>query len=157
MFTGGATSATFCMKLQYVDSNGDPQYDTIDMKTAVANQWVHLYNPEYTIPADATDMYVYVETAEGTMDFYVDEAIGAVAGTVITGPGETKFKLGDVNFDGIIDSIDLVVAMRGILQEGFSSEAAERAADVNQDGEVNSNDMALLSRYILKIIDRFPV
>lgn len=157
MFTGGATSATFCMKLQYVDSNGDPQYDTIDMKTAVANQWVHLYNPEYTIPADATDMYVYVETAEGTMDFYVDEAIGAVAGTVITGPGETKFKLGDVNFDGIIDHIDLVVAMRGILQEGFSSEAAERAADVNQDGEVNSNDMALLSRYILEIIDRFPV
>ena len=107
MFTGGSGSATLCMKLQYVDSNGDAQYDTIDMKTTVANEWVHLYNPEYRIPSDAEDMYVYVETAEGTMDFYVDEAIGAVAGTVITGPSEIKFTLGDVDSNGVIDSIDL--------------------------------------------------
>ncbi|MDQ2087071.1 endo-1,4-beta-xylanase [Herbivorax sp. ANBcel31] len=156
MFIEGGTSATFCMKLQYVDPYGDTQYDTIDMKTAVANEWVHLYNPEYKIPADARDMYVYVETEEDTMNFYIDEAIGAVAGTVITGPAEVEFMLGDLDFNGTIDSTDLALAKRGILEQGFASDAAKRAADVNQDGEVNSTDITLLSRYILEIIDEFP-
>lgn len=157
MFNAGGTTATFCMKLQYVDSSGDAQYDTIDMKTTVANEWVHLYNPEYRIPADATDMYIYVETEEDTMDFYIDEAIGAVAKTVITGPVEIKFMLGDLDSNGFIDTIDLVMLKRGILSGEFPNDAAKLAADINQDGQVDSNDAALLSRYILKIIDKFPV
>ena len=157
MFIEDGVSTTFCMKLQYVDSNGDTQYDTIDMKSTVANEWVHLYNPEYRIPDDATDMYVYVETAEDIMNFYIDEAIGAVAGTVITGPTEINFMLGDLDFNGTINSIDLTLAKRGLLQETFESDAARAAADVNQDGRVDSNDIALISRYILEVIDRFPV
>jgi GH35 family endo-1,4-beta-xylanase len=157
MFIEGGTSATFCMKLQYVDANGDAQYDTIDMKTASANQWVHLYNPEYRIPADARDMYVYVETAEDTMNFYIDEAIGAVAGTVITGPEQTKIVHGDLNSDGFIDSTDLTILKRGLLRKGYPSDDAKLAADVNQDGEVDSTDITLLKRYILRKIDKFPV
>nr|1H6Y_A Chain A, ENDO-1,4-BETA-XYLANASE Y [Acetivibrio thermocellus]1H6Y_B Chain B, ENDO-1,4-BETA-XYLANASE Y [Acetivibrio thermocellus] len=84
-FIEGASSTTFCMKLQYVDGSGTQRYDTIDMKTVGPNQWVHLYNPQYRIPSDATDMYVYVATADDTINFYIDEAIGAVAGTVIEG------------------------------------------------------------------------
>lgn len=156
MFIEDGTSATFCMKLQYVDSNGDTQYETIDMKTAATNEWVHLYNPEYEIPADATDMYIYVETAEDTMDFYIDEAIGAVAGTVITGPTENKSMLGDINFDGAIDSTDLVMVKRGILKIITLTDTAALAADVDKSGEINSIDYTLLKRYILRIIDKFP-
>ncbi|ODM25233.1 glycoside hydrolase [Clostridium sp. Bc-iso-3] len=156
MFIEGGTSATFCMKLQYVDANGDAQYDTIDMKTADANQWVHLYNPEYRIPADARDMYVYVETAEDTMNFYIDEAIGAVAGTVITGPSETKIKLGDINFDGSVNSTDLMLAKREVLKIISLSDEAKLAADVDRNGKVTSTDLMLIKRYILKIISKFP-
>jgi GH35 family endo-1,4-beta-xylanase/enterochelin esterase-like enzyme len=156
MFIEGDTSTTFCMKLQYVDASGETQYDTIDMKTAAANQWVHLYNPEYRIPADASDMYVYVETSEGTVNFYVDEAIGAVAGTVITGPIETKVEVGDLNYDGSIDSTDVTILKRILLRKMDASDETKLAADVNKDGSVDSTDLTLLKRYILKKIDKFP-
>ena len=113
MYIEGGASATFCMKLQYEDANGDTQYDTISMKNTIANEWVHLYNPEYTIPVGATNMFVYIETAEDTMNFYIDEAIGAVAGTVITGPSEINLIIGDLNFDGSVNSLDVAIAKRG--------------------------------------------
>ncbi|WP_265443630.1 endo-1,4-beta-xylanase [Acetivibrio straminisolvens] len=156
MFIEGATSTTFCMKLQYVDANGEARYDTIDMKDALPNQWVHLYNPEYRIPADATDMYVYVETADDTINFYIDEAIGAIAGTVIDGPVEPKVKAGDVNLDGSINSTDLTMLRRGVLKLITLSEQSQLAADVDQNGKVNSTDITILSRYLLKMIDKLP-
>lgn len=156
MFIEGGTSATFCMKLQYDDSNGDTQYDTISMKNASPNQWVHLYNPEYTIPADATNMYVYVETTEDTMNFYVDEAIGAVAGTVITGPSDIKIKIGDLNFDGEVNSLDLMLAKSGLLT-GFTSNDVKLAADVDGSGTVDSYDVLYILQYILGEITEFPL
>ncbi|HOM02800.1 MAG TPA: endo-1,4-beta-xylanase, partial [Acetivibrio sp.] len=154
MFIEGATSTTFCMKLQYVDANGEARYDTIDMKDALPNQWVHLYNPQYTIPADATDMYVYVETADDTINFYIDEAIGAVAGTAIEGPKQVK--VGDVNLDGSINSTDLTMLKRGVLKSLTLSEQSQLAADVDQNGKVNSTDISILSRYLLRMIDKLP-
>jgi len=157
MFNEGAASTTFCMKLQYLNASGEAQYDTIDMKTVSANQWVHLYNPEYRIPSDASDMYVYVETSEGTVSFYVDEAIGAVAGTIITGPSEPpKVKLGDLNSDGSIDSTDITILKRILLRKMDPSDEAKLAADVNKDGSIDSTDLTLLKRYILRKIDKFP-
>ena len=156
MFIEGGSSATFCMKLQYDDSNGDTQYDTISMKEASPNQWVHLYNPEYTIPADAKNMFVYVETAEDTMNFYVDEAIGAVAGTVITGPSDNKIKVGDLNFDGDINSLDLAMAKIGLLS-GFTSNDVMLAADVDGNGNIDSYDILYIYKFILGEITQFPI
>ena len=158
MFKQGAASTTFYMKLQYVDSNGDPHYDTIAEKTVGPNQWVHLYNPQFTIPSDASDMYVYVETADDTIDFYIDEAIGAVAGTVITGPADPKkITYGDLNDDGSIDSLDLTILKRIVLRKIVPDEETKAAADVNRDGSVDSMDVTLVKRYVLRKIDKFPV
>ncbi|NLP26455.1 MAG: family 43 glycosylhydrolase [Clostridiales bacterium] len=155
MFLEGGSSVTFCMKLQYVDANGDTQYDTISMKNTIAGEWVHLYNPEYKIPADATNMYVYVETEDDTMNFYIDEAIGAIAGTVITGPAEINLMIGDLNFDGSINSLDLAIAKRGIIS-GFASNSVKLAADVDGSGVVDIDDVKYLKQYILGIITEFP-
>ena len=76
--------------------------------------------------------------------------IGAPEGTKIDGPAkaEVKFTLGDINDDGIINAVDLVLAKRGVLTEKFDSEAAELAADVNQDGNVTVADIVWYTKYL---------
>jgi len=159
MFIEGATSTTFYMKLQYVDSSGNAHYDTIAEKTVGPNQWVHLYNPQFTIPSGASDIYVYVETADDTINFYIDEAIVAVAGTVITGPAdpvEPPIKYGDVNSDGSVDSLDITVLKRIVLRKVEPTNDAKIAGDVNKDGSLDSMDVTILKRYILRKIDKLP-
>ena len=79
----------FSLTLQYKDKEGTAKYANIDTKTCTKENYVQLYNPEYTIPSDAaSDIQLVVETVNGTMNFYVDEAIVAKAGTAINGPAE---------------------------------------------------------------------
>lgn len=82
----GEASTKFFMKLQYIGSDGETHYSTIAEGETIPGTWVQLANSNYTIPADATEMQIYVETEAGTENFYIEEAIGAVAGTKIDGP-----------------------------------------------------------------------
>ncbi len=155
-FDGNATDK-FYLKLQYTDKNGDTCYSTIAEATAIKGEWVQLANKNYKIPADATDMQIYIETADSTSNFYIDEVIGAVAGTSILGAGESKnVTLGDINSDGVINSFDMVLARKG-LTNGFSSSAEKLSADVDQNGEYNINDAVLIQKFILGQISSFPV
>lgn len=154
MYPDGSASDTFYMKLQYVDANGDTQYSTVAQAKAVKGEWVQLRNTEYTIPSDASDMQLYIETADSKNDFYADEIIGAVKDTQIDGPQEIKYVIGDVNSDGNIDVFDVSSARYGI-KNGFSDKKAKLAADVNQDGTVDSKDLSLLQDYVLNVINKF--
>ncbi|MBQ8906001.1 MAG: endo-1,4-beta-xylanase, partial [Ruminococcus sp.] len=132
-FDGGATD-TFYMKLQYVDAAGETQYSTIAEATAIKGEWVQLKNTSYQIPADATQLQLYIETAETTNNFYIDEAIGAQDKVVIEGAGGgEKIVKGDVTMDGKINALDLGAIKRGVIS-GFTSSAAELAADVDESG-----------------------
>ncbi len=154
-FDGGATD-TFYLKLQYTDGEGETRYSTIAEGTAVKGEWMQLANKNYLIPADATNMQIYVETAESVNNFYIDEAIGAVAGTSIQGAGESKpITLGDVNCDGRINVFDLSLAKQGLTKGLGSAEAI--AADVDRSGVFDTTDIKLLQEYILGIIKEFPV
>lgn len=155
-FDGNATDK-FYLKLQYTDSNGDTRYNTIAEATAIKGEWVQLANKNYKIPSDASDMKIYIETAESTNNFYIDEVIGAVAGTSIIGAGESKnIILGDINFDETIDSLDMVLARKGLVNS-FSDAAERVSADVDQSGEYNVNDAVLIQQFILGQINEFPV
>ena len=79
----GDPTTTFYLKLQYQDSLGETRYSEIAAATAIKGQYVQLANTNYKIPNDASDMKLYVETAEGTMNFYIDEAIGALQGLLL--------------------------------------------------------------------------
>ena len=123
MYFDGDSTDKFYFKLQYTDANGDTRYDTIAEAAAIKGEWVQLANKNYKIPSDASDMQIYVETAESTNNFYIDEVIGAVAGTSIIGAGESKnLILGDINYDGVINSFDMVLARKGLIN-GFDSSA----------------------------------
>ncbi len=153
-FDGGQTD-TFYMKLQYTDANGDTQYSSIAEATAIKGEWVQLANTNYKIPEDASNMQLYIETADSTSNFYIDEAIGAVAGTVIEGPEEITLIPGDVNFDGRIDTFDMVMMRNGAIN-GFDKNIALRAADVDLDGEFTVADMVLERSYLAGKIKEFP-
>ncbi|TYQ18235.1 UNVERIFIED_CONTAM: dockerin type I repeat protein [Acetivibrio alkalicellulosi] len=66
---------------------------------------------------------------------------------------------GDLNGDGKINSIDLVLLRRYVLEiiDDFPVGNPFVYADLNGDGKVDSSDYILLRRYILNQIDSFPV
>lgn len=68
---------------------------------------------------------------------------------------DKNFIYGDLNGDGYINSLDLVVMSRHILE--ITEMPDTTVADLNGDGIINSIDYQLLKRYILGIIDEFPV
>jgi len=155
-FDGGATD-TFYMKLQYVDAAGETQYSTIAEATAIKGEWVQLKNTSYQIPADATQLQLYIETAETTNNFYIDEAIGAQDKVVIEGAGGgEKIVKGDVTMDGKINALDLGAIKRGVIS-GFTSSAAELAADVDESGVVEVADVVQIHKFLLRRIDAFTI
>ncbi len=153
MYFDGDATQTFYLKLQYTDTEGETRYASIAEATAVKGEWVQLKNTAYTIPAGASNLQLYVETASGTDNFYIDEAIGALPGTEIAGPAEIAFTLGDVNADGRIDIFDLGAAKQGM--HGSLGTAARLAADVNQNGALDDDDIGQLQDFLLARIDSF--
>lgn len=82
----------------------------------------------------------------------------AITTTVITTPIlANNFKIGDVNQDKEINSIDLA-SLRGYLIgiEGFSVIGERNQADVNGDSFINSIDLAFIRQFVLGIINKFP-
>lgn len=149
----------FMMKIEYTDGSGEAAYDEVASVTAPNETWAQLVNTDYTIPADASDVRIYIETESSLTDFYIDEAIGAVGGTGIAGEGQPavrEFLPGDTDFDGAITSFDMVLARKCILGE-INDKMILKNADVDQSGTLEVNDIVLLQKYILGRISEFPV
>ena len=155
MQNAGGSSETFYMKLQYTDAAGETKYDPIAVATTMKGEWVQLANSDYTIPSDASNAYLYVETADGTFDFMIDNAVGAGEATQIDGPGEKKLIYGDINYDGMINIPDLCL-IKSALTEGLTNSAAKAAADCNRDGKIDSEDAMLIFQYMQGKIEEFP-
>ncbi|MBR0486023.1 MAG: glycoside hydrolase family 11 protein [Oscillospiraceae bacterium] len=144
-----AVSEEFKLTLQYKDTDGKEHYDNIASATGEMGQWVQLANTSFEIPAGASNLILYVETASGTTSFYIDDAVGAQNGTKISVSGTSSAKKGDVTLDGSVNVSDLVavhkylLGMNKITLESFSN------ADINDDGNVNIYDLLLLKRQLL--------
>lgn len=151
----GESQQTFLLSLQYTDSTGTVNYAHIAQGTASRGQWMELSNPSFQLPNDASDMVLYVETVDVTGNFYIDEAkVVSVGGSGSTSKPKRDGR-GDVNFDGDIDVMDLILAKHGLIR-GFEDKNAEKAADVDKSGEVNNDDISALQDYIIGKIDKFP-
>jgi glucuronoarabinoxylan endo-1,4-beta-xylanase len=151
---GSTPTQEFVLSLQYADSAGETQFAHIAQATALKGQYVQLANTNFKIPEGASDLLIYVETAEGTGNFYIDEAIGAVSGTKVDGPSPVTFVLGDINRDGSVDIFDLIAARRALITEKFADNISALSADVDMSGEFNVADTLLIQKYIMgKITD----
>ena len=102
-------------------------------------------------------MQIYVETEEGKDSFLIDEFIGAPEGTEIAGPGAPKIevRLGDINNDGIINSVDVSLAKQIVIEEK-TDKALLKAADVDQNGIVNAQDIQWLNDFVCEKVTDFP-
>ena len=151
------TEQNMMLSLQYTDASGEVKYDHIANGVSEGG-YVQLANANYQIPSGASSLVLYVETEEGTGSFYIDEAIGAVAGTSIDGPkpSSVKFILGDVTGDGVITAADLSAAKQ-VCNKTLTGSREKRAADVDQSGTVDKDDLAYLRDYLLTKITKFPV
>lgn len=159
MFDSGSSTDEFYLTLQYTGSDGEAHWPHIASATAINGEWVQLANPSFEIPEDATNISIYVETAESTIDFYVDEFIGAPEGTVISGPKAINATLlvGDVDCDGKISGSDLSVLKRSLMKGEFTNAIAKTNADVNQNREWDATDVKLLKQFLMGEITEFPV
>ena len=153
--SAGTEDETFYMKLEYTGSDDEVHYDPVAEGIAKEGKWVQLSKTDYTIPADATNMHLYIETAESDTAFYVDDIVGAVAGTVIPGaepPAVEEPALpGDINDDGVVDTFDLIPARTALIIDGeqFGSKKAFKAADVNGDDEYGVADLVQIQEFLL--------
>ena len=163
---GDEDSETFMMKLEYTGADGEVHYDSIAEGTAPKGEWLQLANTSYTIPEDATNAYIYVESAGKETDgatypnFYIDDVYGAVEGTKIAGAGKPTVRtlvLGDLTFDGRIDVFDAILARKDFTKGSFADDLTKKAADVDQNGVVEAADIVLLHNYLLGRINKFPV
>ena len=154
-YTEGPASQKFYLTLQY-EADGEVQYDKIaTVDELPKGEWVQLANPNYKIPEGASNLQMYVETDSDESSFYVDEAIGGVAGTSVDGPKAVSVILGDVNGDEVINSFDIAAARKGLVSEKFADDRAKKAADVDKNGKVEINDVVQIQSFVLGKIKEF--
>ncbi|MBR1555672.1 MAG: carbohydrate binding domain-containing protein [Oscillospiraceae bacterium] len=155
MYFDGANTDTFYLKLQYKGSDGETHYASVAEGTAIKGEWVQLANENYTIPADASEMMLYVETPKSTNNFYIDDVIGAKAGTKIKGAESIPFTRGDVNSDGIVNIYDLLLAKKYLLN-GFPQTRSAVTADVSGNNTNDVSDIVVLTKFLHGNIKQFP-
>ena len=156
VMTEDEDSVTFYLTLQYSDGTTS-KYPKIAEVTAKKGEWAHLENNSFTIPDGASDIQLYVETDESKCDFYIDEVVGAASGTEIAEPkGPAVLHKGDIDYDGSIDSMDIILARKGLISE-IKDKATLKAADADSNGVFELNDLLLISQFVSGKITEFPV
>ncbi|WP_295084020.1 carbohydrate binding domain-containing protein [Ruminococcus sp.] len=77
------SDATIQISLQHSDGS-TTSYTSIAKATCKSGEWTKIENTSFTIPDNAGDMVLYVETVESSgdlMDFYIDDVLVAAEGT----------------------------------------------------------------------------
>ncbi|MCQ2464313.1 MAG: carbohydrate binding domain-containing protein [Oscillospiraceae bacterium] len=147
----------FSLTLQYKDSSGTAKYANIDSKTCTKEHYVQLYNPEFQIPAGATDCQLVVETAEGLMNFYVDEVIVAKAGTVVNGPKEqeivTTTEATTTTVTTTVTTTEATTAapVTTTVTTTTTKAPEEFKGDSDGNGVVNSLDLVKLVQHLISV------
>ncbi len=129
-------AVTMQLSLQYSDASGETNYRQIAAGNVGSDTWTFLENTAYTIPADASNRYLYIETTESLCDFCVD---------AVTSSLPTVYRLGDVNCDEAIDGRD-ISDLLAFLQ-GQDADVSLNTADMNGDGKLNAIDLSMLRQY----------
>lgn len=157
-YADGSEARDFKFTLEYTNADGETAWSEIASGTTMAGQWVQLANTNYKIPDGAADCKIIVETTDGSLDnFYIDEAIGAPAGTVIKGAGQPAIRrllLGDVDCDGVITALDISMA-RMCLKGSITDTISNKAADVDKSGTVDYDDVKQINDFVLGRITEF--
>ena len=153
-YDSGKDTALYHFTMQYNDGT-ETNYVKIASATIIKGKWAQLANPKFTIPEGASDISVYIETAKGTGDFFVDDVKIAAEGTAIEGAKGGKYIPGDLCEDGVVDTFDLICARKLIVSTDKEAKVSVNA-DVDKSTEYAVNDLVLLDEFISGKIIEFP-
>lgn len=154
MSNDGGSSEEIDMTMQYTDPSGTAVYDHMAKVDVPKGEWTEVSVPDYTVPSGASNLILYFETPENTIDFYVDDVSARLAEGSSQQPVSTS-KYGDINKDEKKDIIDLILIKNGLVdQSGY--EDYKITADLDGSGSVDSADAVLLKNYLFGEINKFP-
>jgi len=158
-----AASNAMAMPAVAEDGNaGRPVVDPVETIRLEDSDWnSENADPKVTTPASAqiinatmtttVPLYGVVVSNTATRDIYQMTTTTTTAPQTVYGPPLQDF-VGDVNFDGYVDSFD-ILAVRKMLVKGTErySDAQMEAyyADMNNDGKLSISDLILLQQYVL--------
>ena len=132
------------------DGDGDFEYELCVLIAAPFPQYTNMYftddfsdATEYGIDDIAAIKYTL------SVGYPTNPYWGAAFGNYYYEPStEPEFDSGDLNFDGVVNVIDVVTLVNGILSNSFTDDQTE-AADLNGDGLINVIDIVSLVNLIL--------
>ncbi len=75
----------------------------------------------------------------------------------LDGPAEPGVVYGDVNADGTVDVLDVILLNKALLGGAELTDEGERNADVDKDGTPGPSDSLSILKYLVKLIDKLPV
>lgn len=140
------------LSLQYT-YNEETVYDHLASRTVSGKKWGVLFASAYTIPTNASDVLLYVETAKGSSSFYIDEVIIGNPGTVPPAlPFGTNI-VGDIDDNKIINVMDTLFLKRYLLSQKLD---APSSADIDGNLEFSCEDMRMLCDFQLCKRTAFP-
>lgn len=102
----------------------------------------------FEVPADAEVGSVYRISASYTDGNVINETLDSVALEIVEGSITISNLTGDVNNDGVVDVLDIVI-LRRYLAGGYNVVIDETTADINRDGQITIADVVLLRRLLV--------
>ena len=113
-----------------VDVNGT-YAKTVDNCYANKNDWTGIA---------AKNITVNLKAGKNTVRLYNDQGDGPSIDRIALAIPNEDVLAGDMNFDGIVNAVDLTLLKRGLMN-GFSGSKEEHAADFNMDGKKDTADV----------------
>ena len=162
-YMDGESSKNAVLSLQYTDAAGETKYARIASVSAAKGNYVQLANPSFKLPEGGKNFKIYVETEGDTDNFYIDEAIGAVKGTVIDEPpvvtttttivttATTTATTTTATTTKITSATSVSATTVSGTTTAITEEPPANSGDVNADSKLNLADVVLLQKWLLGI------
>ena len=130
--------------------------EMVNMKDITLNKTNSGINAEVNVTVDGTKL-ILNKDYKIELKYDVQKKSGLIAVTGIgdycdTVSSSFKLKIGDVNFDSLIDIVDATEIQKHIVNINELSDEQLAVADVNGDGNINVIDATQIQKYIVNLI-----
>ena len=140
----GEETQDFSLSLQYKDSAGETQFAHIADGKSAKGQYFQLANPSFKLPEGGSDYTIYVETADGTGSFYIDEVIVAKDGTKIDGPELPVITTTSTTSTTTTSTSTTTTTTALVTTTTEAKPTATKPGDANGDGQLDMSDVVLI-------------
>lgn len=129
----------YTLRIYYV--SGEPRSLKVDINGAFAQKIDNCYaNKGDWTGIRAVNIPVKLKAGQNSIKLYNDQGNAPSVDRIALAIPNEDVLAGDMNFDGIVNAVDLTLLKRG-LSNGFSGSKDEHAADFNMDGSKNAADV----------------